>query len=441
MEIRDPLHGTIRLSPQELRVIESQEFQRLRAIKQLGFAEFSFPGATHNRFLHSIGVCHLAGMAFDTIFQKLRLPASKKQEGFRQLIRLAALLHDIGHGPLSHTTEDMMPFLEDLKVPVYKYRAHPYGQLPLNSDQENKKKRATHEDYTIKYITDSPLTEVINQCYQDFTPYHVALVIDRSLQEQDDFFIDHGINFRPLLTQLISSELDVDRLDYLERDSFFCGTNYGKVDTHWLISHMTAHLEQGRMFLAINRRALYTFDDFLLARHHMHLMVYFHHKSIIYEEMLNRFLMSEDCTFRLPADINEYTKYNDYKLFEVIANSNNPWARRIAEKKLFKVLIELHSTEPSNRPLKIKELIESENIPVIWASSQTRLSKYHSTIPGESSPPIFVVDVYNPWDKPYKIDEATEIFQKYEGTRIIDRIYVQPEHLEFALQLLSRCKF
>lgn len=439
MEIRDPVHGTIRLNPAESAVVESPEFQRLRAIKQLGFAEFSFPGATHNRFLHSIGVCHLAGLAFDSIFNNRPLKNPTKLLQFRNVVKAAALLHDVGHGPLSHTTEDVMPLLSEMTIEAYKHRKNEPGQLAMGSSDEPVK--ATHEDYTIKYLTDSPLTDVLKKSYPDFSPYHIALLIDRSLEEQDDFFIDDGLNYRTLLSQLVSSELDADRMDYLERDSYFCGTNYGKVDSHWLVAHMTSHVVQDHVYLAINRRALYTFDDFLLSRHHMHLMVYFHHKSVIYEELLNRFLTSPDCDFRLPSDINAYTKYNDYKLFEAIATSSNPWAQRIAQKRLYKVLLELHSAESSARPQKIKEELLKNNIDVIWSSSHTRLSKYHTPSSADKMLPMFVVDPYNRWDKPTRIDDSTEIFSRYEGTRIIDRLYVNPEDIERATKILSTKKF
>jgi HD superfamily phosphohydrolase len=113
----------------------------------------------------------------------------------------------------------------------------------------------------------------------------------------------------------------------------FCGTNYGKVDIEWLIQNLTFHVKENKLYLALNRRALYSFDDFLISRHHMHLMVYFHHKSIIYEEMLNRYLTSPECDFVLPADIQQYTKYNDYKLYEHLSLSSNPWAQRISQRK------------------------------------------------------------------------------------------------------------
>ncbi len=371
MEIRDPVHGSIELSNAETAVIDSPEYQRLRQIKQLGFSEFSFPGATHNRYLHSIGVTHIAGLVFDQIFKNSPLLDAGSRLRLRQATKLAALLHDIGHGPLSHTTEEVMPPLSDLHIAAYKSRAPEHQAAPGT--------RANHEDYTIKYLTDSPLTQTLRQAFADIAPLHIACLIDKTLPSPDDFFVIKGVDFRPLLSQIVSSELDCDRMDYLERDSFFCGTNYGKFDLPWMVGNLAAHLREDKLYLAINRRALYTFDDFLLSRHHMHLMVYTHHKSIIYEEMLNLYLSDPSCSFQLPADIHEYTKYTDYKLYEHLAQSQNTWAQRIAQRRPFKVLIELHNTAVTERPERIKQTLEASGIQVIWSSSKNRLSKYHST--------------------------------------------------------------
>ena len=203
-----------------------------------------------------------------------------------------------------------------------------------------------------------------------------------------------------------------------------------------MISNLTPYLHEEKFFMAINRRALYTFDDFLLSRHHMHLMVYFHHKSIIYEEMLIRYLDSKDCSFHLPADINEYTKYTDYKLYEHLAHHENPWAQRIAQRRPYRVLIELHNTSESPRPKQIQETLQKEGIEVIWASSSARLSKYHSGTPEDRAYQIFVVDTYDRKDKPAPIDQSTEIFSRYEGARIIDRLYVAPEKFAEAEKIL-----
>jgi len=248
------------------------------------------------------------------------------------------------------------------------------------------------------------------------------------------------VDFRPILSQLVSSEIDADRMDYLERDSYFCGTNYGKIDTNWLIQNMTFHRVEDKMYLALNRRALYSFDDFLISRHHMHLMVYGHHKAIIYEEMLNRYLTSADCTFKLPGNINEYTLYNDYRLHEHLRSVENPWAKRIAQRRPFKVLLEQHNTTESDRPEMVKKALEKEGMEVIWASSKARLSKYHTASPEERAAQIFVVDNLDPWSKPTPINQSTEIFRRYEGTRIIDRIYVAPEEFEKADKILRSQK-
>lgn len=426
MEIRDPIHGSIFLSDGEEAIIESVEFQRLREIKQLGFSEFSFPGATHNRFLHSIGVSHVAGLVFDNIFRAYPLKASNKIR-FRQLVKLAALLHDVGHGPLSHTTEQVMPALEKLKLKIYQEQG---------IDQN---RQANHEDYTIKFVTDSNIADIIKKFYSDIDPLHVACLIDKELKCPTDVFTDGIINFRPILSQIVSSELDADRMDYLERDSYFCGINYGKIDRDWLVQNLTLHIKDHNAYLGLNRRALYAFDDFLISRHHMHLMVYFHHKSIIYEEMLNLYLGSKEATFTIPADLENYISYTDYKLYEHLDTVSNQWAKRISDRKPYRVAIELHNQDRS-RVENVRRLLTDAQIHSIWASSDVRLSKYHQTT-SDDDINIFVLDQYDKWDKPSPINTATQIFQKYEGSRIIDRIYVAPEQYDAAKKIFNEQKY
>jgi HD superfamily phosphohydrolase len=438
LEIRDPIHGTLSISKSETAVLDSPAFQRLRMIKQLGFSEFSFPGATHSRYIHSLGVSYLAGVAFDFIFKDFTFSSPQKKRNFRQILRLAALLHDIGHGPLSHTTEEVMPPLSDLGVQVYQNKLAMTGATTNSSDS----RRANHEDYTIKFITDSHLTEILQHSFSEFTPYHIACLVDKGLPDMDDFFVDQALNFRVILSQIISSEVDVDRMDYLLRDAYFCGTSYGKVELNWLLGNFTFHEKEGSIHLALDRRAIYTFDDFLLSRHHMYLMVYFHHKSIIYEEMLYRYLTSEGCEYQLPSDIEKYLSATDFSLYQNMAESNNPWARRISERNSYKVLFENHVTNTgSGRTAKIQDTLSAAGIETITASSASRLSKYHGLSQGEGAEQIFVVDPYDPHGKPVSIEECTEIFQKYEGARTIERVYVSPENIEMARALLKKINF
>lgn len=428
MEIRDPIHGSIYLTDGEEAIIESVEFQRLREIKQLGFSEFSFPGATHNRFLHSIGVSHVAGLVFDSVFRAFPFQKSQNKNRFRQLVKLAALLHDIGHGPLSHTTEEVMPQLSELDIQIFK-------KQNINPDRQ-----ANHEDYTIKFVTDSNISLIIQKFFPDIDPLHVACLIDKNLSCDENIFKDGNIQFRPILSQIVSSELDADRMDYLERDSYFCGINYGKIDRDWLIQNLTLHIKDNSAYLALNRRALYAFDDFLISRHHMHLMVYFHHKSIIYEELLNRYMTSADCSFVLPAKLEEYVGYTDYKLYEHLDTVKNEWAQRIATRKPYRVAIELHNQE-TQRSETVQKLLRQQGIDSIWASSNTRLSKYHQTTETDNQNHIFVVDQYDKWDTPSPIGTATQIFSKYEGARVIDRLYVAPENFDRAKIILSEEKY
>jgi HD superfamily phosphohydrolase len=428
MDVRDPIHGNIALADAEVAILDSKAYQRLRQIKQLGFSEFSFPGATHNRYLHSLGVCHLAGQAFDNIFAKFEFSSPEARRRLRQTVRLAALLHDIGHGPLSHASEEVMPALKDLNVKVYERRQN----VPAPAADA----QADHEDYTIKFVTDSSLTGVLKANFSDIDPLHIACLIDKSLRLDDDFFIDGGLDFRVILSQIVSSEMDVDRMDYLERDAYFCGTNYGKVELNWLMSNLTYHPRDHRLHLALNRRALYTFDDFLLARHHMHLMVYFHHKSLIYEELLYRYFTSPDCAFEVPSNIEEYISCTDYALWQHLAGVGNEWATRMVERRPFRMLFELHSNADSARPRLITAALEAEGLPVIHSSSQARLSKYHGGSELDKGHDIFVVDKYDFMAQPFPIQEATEIFHRYEDIRRIDRIYVRPEDFERGEKIL-----
>jgi len=439
MEIRDLIHGSVAIHPAELGVLDSRYFQRLRNIRQLGFAEYSFPSATHNRYIHSLGAMETATQAFDTIFggprsrsggsaepalALLRLdPAAHAR--FRAVVRLAALLHDIGHGPLSHTTEFAMPPVERLAVPHV-------------TDQGRK---ATHEDYTLKIILDSGLTPLLRRSAElqrlDFTPRHVASLIEPSIPTGDDFFTatieGARVDFRPILQQLISSELDADRMDYLRRDSTASGVSYGHFDFDWLVSNLSSHVKDGRCYLALQHRALYSFEDFLISRFHMFLMVYFHYKSVVYDSMLAEYFASADCDYALPADIEAYCDCNDAHLYSHLARSRNEWARRITEKRPYRMLVELHSGIPATRVAAgeqqqllagIEADLQSRGIRFLKATTTGELSKYFRK-PGN---PIFVrYDNHYSAPSLIQLEKCTDLFSKYEEKRSITRLYVSPE--------------
>jgi len=429
MEIRDVIHGSIALHSSELPILDSRYFQRLRQIKQLGFAENSFPSATHNRYIHSLGAMHTASAAFTRIFAGPVFKSSRKHEGisrFKPVVRLASLLHDIGHGPLSHTTEFAMPEVSKLKLPDW---------VPAGADR-----KATHEDYTLKIILDSGLTPFIEKAGKEFGfgPKHVAALIENSIPVDDDFFTEEldgeNFDFRPILSQLISSELDADRMDYLRRDSRYAGVSYGEFDFDWLLGNLTCHLSKNKVYLALQHRALYSFEDFLISRFHMFLMVYFHYKSVIFDKMLGEYFKNPDCDYSLPADVEKYADCNDAHLYAHLAKSDNAWAKRITERKPYRMLVELHSGVPATKTAaseqesllaKIEKDLTSQKVHFLIATSTGSLSKYAGN---KKSAPIFV-RYDNHYSAPnfIPLEQCTDLFQRYSEKRSITRLYVSPE--------------
>jgi HD superfamily phosphohydrolase len=420
LEIRDVIHGSIAVEHFERAIVDSRYFQRLRQIKQLGFAEHSFPSATHNRYVHSLGAMATASQAFKSIFEKNPLP-SKAHARFRAVVRLAALLHDVGHGPLSHTTEFAMPDIKSLGLP-------------------GKSRKATHEDYTLKIILDSSLTPFLERAGTEhgFTPKHVAALVEPSIEIGDDFFVEKidgvSVDFRPILKQLISSELDADRMDYLRRDSLYAGVSYGHFDFDWIVSNLTSHIKNGKCYLGLSHRALYSFEDFLISRFHMFLMVYFHYKSVVFDEMLRQYLEGPECEYSLPSDIEKYADCNDAHLYSHLAESKNIWAKRISEKRPYRVLVELHSGIPATKTAaqeqerllaRIQKDLGSQQIDFITKTSTGELSKYFRK-PGD---PIFIrYDNHYSASSFIPLEQCTDLFQRYSEKRSITRLYVSPEN-------------
>lgn len=227
--INDPLYGLITI-PSELifDLIEEPFFQRLRRIKQLGLTDFVYPGATHTRFHHALGAMHLMGRALDSLRQKgIEISAQEYEASL-----IAILLHDIGHGPFSHSLEHSL--LHQVK----------------------------HEEVSIKII------EYLNQKYAGA----LSLAIRIFKNEYD----------RKFFHQLVSSQLDVDRLDYLSRDSFFTGVSEGTVGVDRIIKLIQIHKDQ----LVVEEKGIYSLENFLSARRLMYWQVYFHKTTVGIEKLL-----------------------------------------------------------------------------------------------------------------------------------------------------------
>ncbi len=244
-EIRDPVHGYICVTEVEKAIIDLPVFQRLRRIRQLAGAHLTYPGAQHTRFEHSLGTLHLCGVAVNVLAQKVPLTEERAQE-----VRLAALLHDIGHGPFSHVIEEVMV----------------------------ERRGVTHEDVTRRVIKETEVSDVLSK-----------YGFERDIMS--DFTLGLCARRPRFLNEVVGGGLSVDIMDYLLRDSYFTGVEYGKVDAHRIISSF----EVVQDHLALDQAALYAFEALMVARYEMFRAVYFHRTVRAAELMLIRaFTLADD---------------------------------------------------------------------------------------------------------------------------------------------------
>lgn len=228
---RDAVHDIIRveIGRPEGRLIaalvDTAEFQRLRRVRQLGLAYFAYPTAEHSRFTHSLGAFHLATGVLERLGRKYEIADEDALA-----VRVAALLHDVGHGPFSHVIESVLGF--------------------------------HHEDFTIKAVaSDSTEINRVLRRHSESLPNDVTEII-------------RG-NFRRMaLGQLVSSQLDVDRMDYLLRDSMMTGVKYGIYDLEWVLKSVEINEEADQLY--VSAPGIYAVEDYLQARYYMFRQVYFH---------------------------------------------------------------------------------------------------------------------------------------------------------------------
>jgi HD superfamily phosphohydrolase len=261
--LRDPIHGLITFRKDDAvdrlawKLIQTSEFQRLRRIRQLGISEFVFPGATHTRFAHSIGVFHNARRLMEVIRQEEG--RDFKQER-RQVALVAALLHDLGHGPLSHAFEGAREVIAENR-----------GQSAIE----------THEKFTAKLILaeDGGIRPILNKTDASLAEQVAALV-----RADDPADIYHAV---------VSSSFDADRLDYLKRDRYMTGTGAGSIDEDWLIDNLATcviSVSQDNEDVpvptfAFKLKGRQAAEDFLLARYRLFNQVYLHKTTRGFEKI------------------------------------------------------------------------------------------------------------------------------------------------------------
>ncbi len=411
MRIRDPIHGGVTVSEEETRVIDTPQFQRLRHVRQLGFGDLAFPGATHTRLAHSLGAMHVASRLFDAIVSRVELSAPAK-ERFRAAVRLAVLCHDIGHMPLSHASEHIAPPRAKLRLPAW---------LPDDGAAQS-----THEDFTAMLLLASPLTASIEAAYAKHG-------LTGALPPGVEGFVEAGVDWFPALRSIVSGELDADRMDYLMRDSFYTGVNYGRYDLEWILSNLSAVPREGKAVVALSKAAIFAFEDFLLSRYHMFLSVYFHHTSVSFDWMLRRFYEDSPGEFEIPADPEAFLFCDDMALHTTLRRSGNVWAQRIAQRRGFKRVAQFTERDEGYDLQSLGDALKAAGVEHFTLESRGVLSKYFDA--GEV-PSLYVEDRSN--GRLTGVASYTPLYQRFAGAVHLSRIFVRPDQFQVGLGVVSR---
>ncbi len=303
LDIIDPIHDFIRVYKHELPIIDNPIFQRLRRIRQLSGAHLTYPTAQHTRFEHSLGVMHIASQAGHALNEKDIIKSDDIET-----LRLAALLHDIGHGPFSHLFEEII-----------------------------QEKKISHEDFGKELVLKSEIGDILSKTG-----------FDKKLITQIAF----GESKLQYLNEIVSGALSADMMDYLLRDGYFTGAEHAKIDHKRITQSLDVHQKK----LALQRSALYSFESMMHSRYQMFKAVYFHKTVRAAEVMLIEALRLSDDEFGFTTfNINEFVKLTDeYVLSNLISSTSSKLkrARKFAldyqNRKLLKCVYEQILTSRTN---------------------------------------------------------------------------------------------
>lgn len=272
----DPVHGFIHLSEAEKQLLDHPAFVRLHYLHQLGLTYLVYPGATHSRFEHSLGVMHLATQIYDSLFEQ-------PDDILKQALRLGALCHDLGHLPFSHTLEES----------VLGSKGHEYKTLEM-----------------IRWLATEKVFTDYEQKYPGFLNLVMKIAVSRSVYQEAH--LDEYTELEQLLAQIVSGDyFGADRIDYLMRDSQSTGVSVGLFDFPQLIEMLKVVMVGDRPVLALKQEGLHAAEGLLLARHYMHLRVYKHPGVLAYNQALEQLMQKiEPINFKHLSP-SGYVRYTD----------------------------------------------------------------------------------------------------------------------------------
>jgi len=418
-EIRCPIHGFIELDEWEWEIINQPAFQRLRRIRQLGLTDYVYPGAMHTRFEHSLGVMHVATRLYDSIAKRsegvLKSEFRYNDDGLRKdrrIVRLAALLHDVGHAPLSHAAEDLMPQRADGRH----YR---------------------HEDYTAAIIR-TDLRDVIenhplNQTNYQIKADEVAYLIEGSalLPRRLLFWRD-----------LISSQMDADRMDYLLRDSYHTGVRYGVYDLDRLVNTVCAVAVEResvlQVVIGVSEDGWHAAESLVLARYYMFTQVYFHKTRRIYDYHTVEAMRAALPKGQLPPPegkgLQEFLKWDDWRFLGTIQSGQaGEHGRRILERRHYRVVYSTAETPLPNEwelAETIQQRLSGAGIPC-YADSAEKSAWYNL-----EEMEVVVKRVHA---APVLLSTLSHPVQNLKGVKQL-RLYVPPEQRDRAETIVAEVK-
>ena len=323
-EIRDPVHGFIRLDSDERAILDSQPVQRLRHVHQLALGYLVYPGATHTRFEHSLGAMELASRVYDTVTGSVLVhdevrelfPDEIRNEDhrryWRRVLRMAALCHDIGHLPFSHAAESEL--------------------LPEGW---------SHEAITAELIRSQPMQEIWSRVTPPLRIEDIVKLAVGQAKLPKERFSD----WEAVLSEIVAGDaFGVDRIDYLLRDSLHAGVGYGRFDHNRLIDTLRIlprHTGSGEPALGLELGGIHTAESLPLARYWMFSQVYLHAVRRAYDIHLKEFLQDWLPDGQFPTDPDKFLELSDVEVLagmRLEARNGSEYARRVIERQHFRTI-------------------------------------------------------------------------------------------------------
>lgn len=415
-KFRDPIHGYIYANEYEKQIIDTYAFQRLRNIRQLAMTHMVYHGAEHTRFGHSLGVMHVVSKAFKSAMANGQYNVSEaKMAWMEQILRFIALTHDLGHAPFSHAAEKVFPH------------------------------NMEHEDYTRKIITETDIGEIIEDAGRNFQSkygeeYKISpqLICDiyagRNPGENNEFIF---------LKSFMDSELDCDKMDYLLRDSLYCGVNYGKYDMERLISCLTV-FKQDEQFprLAIKRGGIQAFEEFVLARYFMFVEVYFHRTRRYFDYQYAAALSQILPQGMFPEEVKEYLEWDDGKVWGLMKSNRDKIEQcgNIIYRRVYPMVLE-SNTHPETGDKQMFNLMKNllyDRIVKSYFIEDLSADKMPHKIPTkvEITHEKAIVIIDSAGGRQTTISDESKIISNLTDKIDIKRLYVHPEKYNDAMRIV-----